>query len=179
MSGAEAGLGRTASELKRAFDQSFAELPGTGEQQVRDFLAIRVGADGYAIDLAEVAGLFADKPVTRLPNAAPEFLGIAGFRGIVIPVYDLRVLLGYPAKEMPRWLVTAAAMPVAFAFDVFHRHLRISTQAVAKPEGADFTHQHVRQVLRAPDIARPIVDMASILTAIKNQAQYGAARKGQ
>lgn len=177
MSGPETRLGRTASELRRAFDQTFATLPDAGVRKSRDFLAIRVGTDGYAIDLAEVAALFADKSITRLPNSAPEFLGIAGFRGAVVPVYDLRVLLGYPAKEMPRWLVTAAAMPIAFAFDAFDRHLRLATESVAQPESADSTHQHVREALRAPDMVRPIVDMASILAVITRRAQHGAVQK--
>jgi chemotaxis signal transduction protein len=179
MSDPETGLGRTASELRSAFDQTFAALPDTSVQHSRDFLAVRVGTDDYAIDLVEVAGLFADKAVTRLPNSAPEFLGIAGFRGTIVPVYDLRILLGYPAKEMPRWLVTAAAAPVAFAFDVFDRHLRLATEFVAQAESTDSTRQHAHQALRAPDMVRPIVDMASILAVITRQAQHRAAQKGQ
>ena len=82
------------TELRDAFDRSFAQAPSTEAAAVENLLAIRVGAHPYALRMAEVSGLFADKKVTRLPSPVPEFSGIAGFRGVVLPVYDLAMLLG-------------------------------------------------------------------------------------
>jgi len=179
MSGRDAGLARKASELRQAFDRAFAEPPSPNPERLEDFIAVGVGDHSYAIHLADVSGLFADKAIMPLPNSAPEFLGIASFRGAVMPVYDLRALLGYAAKAPPRWLVTAAALPVALAFDVFDRHLRLPAQAVIRREGADAARRHVRQALHAPDMVRPIVDMASIFAVIKKQARDGTSKKGQ
>ena len=82
------------TELRDAFDRSFAQAPSTEAAAVENLLAIRVGAHPYALRMAEVSGLFADKKVTRLPSPVSELSGIAGLRGAVLPVYDLAMLLG-------------------------------------------------------------------------------------
>lgn len=158
-----------ASALRLDFDRSFAEPPPAPAPPLEDFLAIRVGTDPYAVRLAEVARLLVDGAVTRLPTPAPELLGITSFRGAIVPVYDLRALLGYPVAETPRWLAIAAQVPVALAFDAFDAHLRLSREASAPSAGGEPAREHLRGVLRADDRVCPIVDVRSILEAIKKR----------
>lgn len=165
-----------ASELRQAFDRSFADPPRTRQTQFEDMLAIRVQANPYAVRLNEVSGLFAGKAITRLPNIVPEFLGIAGFRGAVIPVYDLRALLGYVGGDTPRWLVIVAATPVALAFDAFDGHLRLAREAISREQRVEHAWQHVREVSQSDNLVRPIVDMASILEMVKKRTQKGVPR---
>lgn len=167
------GLGERAEELRRAFDGSFAEAARLKEAQLEDFLAIGVGTDPYAVRLAEVSTLLADRPVRRLPSPIPELLGIAGFRGAIVPVYDLRAVLGYSLGNVPRWLMIAAVAPVALAFDAFHGHFRFPRQACAPEVRFEPGQQHVREVLRAAGVVRPIVHLASVVEAIKRQTQAG------
>ena len=105
-----------AAELRREFDRSFANPPLAEYAVMHDLLAIRLSAKGFAIRLSEIAGLFADKKITRVPGANAALLGIAGFRGTIVPVYDLQSLLDHSAGPMSRWLIVAAAAPVAFSF---------------------------------------------------------------
>lgn len=177
MSDEDPGLAERAAELRRAFDRSFAESPRTEARQLEDFLAVRVAADPYAIRLVEISGLFVDKTVTRLPNTVPEFLGIAGFRGSIVPVYDLRALLDYSVADAPRWLAIAAQTPVALAFDAFDGYLRLPREAVMPEERGQRPRQHIHGALRAGDLVRPVVDLASILESIKKRAQKGARSK--
>ncbi len=177
MSAPRQELSATAAQLRQAFDRSFAAAPLAAEVAMASFLAVGVGGDAYAIDLADVSGLFADKAITRLPSAAPGFLGLAGFRGAMVPVYDLGVLLGYPAQEAPRWLVLAAAQPVALAFGAFEQHLRLPRALIVQDQGTEHARRHIRAVLRAADSARPIVDLASVLQAVRQRARPGTAQK--
>jgi len=156
-----------ASEMRRAFDRSFAEAPQPTTRAREDFLAVTIGTDRYAIRLSEVAGLFVDRKVTPVPGRAPSLVGIAGFRGAVIPVFDLRTMLGYSSTQTARWLVIAAAMPVALAFDRFDAHLRLAPGAVVPQSAGDAPRACVRGTARAHDIARPIVDIPAVLQAIK------------
>ena len=167
----EAGLrlADRADELRRAFDHSFAAPVQIDTTPTEDFLAIRVGPEACALRLPEIVGLFADKKITRLPGRAPALLGIAGFRGAVMPVYDLSVLLGYPAAKTPRWLVIASGAPVAFAFEGFDGHLRLSRDAVVRQEAEERARKYVNEVVRTQDVVRPIVDLPAILGAIKAQ----------
>src|SRR5882757_7001907 len=117
-------VAQRAQELRRDFDRSFADPPRADTAAQEDLLAIRLGAQGFAMRLSEIAGLFADKKVTRVPSANSALLGIAGFRGAIVPVYDLQTLLGHSDGQTPRWLVIAAAAPVALAFTTFESQLR-------------------------------------------------------
>ena len=162
----ELGFAGRALELRAAFDRAFARAPLTAREADEDFLSIRLASDRYVLRLAEVAGLFADRAVTPLPTSAPGFRGLAGFRGAVLPVYELRALLGYPPGEGSRWLVTAQGAPLAFAIDAFEGHMRTPRSAVAALAQAGSTRQHVREVLHTGGLQQPIVQLGSVCQEI-------------
>jgi purine-binding chemotaxis protein CheW len=149
--------------LREAFDRSFAQAPSTEATPVEHLLAIRIGADPYALRMSEVAGLFADKKVTPLPSAVSELLGIAGFRGAVRPVYDLGMLLGCQRTGAPRWLVVTAVTSVALAFDGFDGYVRVPSGAIVPDSHADAHDRHVREAVRVVDLVRPLISLASVL----------------
>jgi len=168
MSAADIPLGRQASQLRRAFDRSFADPPRETAADMEDFLAIRIAAAPFALPLREVTGLFADKHISPVPSGVRELLGIAGFRGTIVPIYDLGALLGYAPSSAPRWLAIAAKAPVALAFDALDGHLRLSRDAIATD--AQARQRHVRESACAPQ-PRPIIRLASVLDAIERRAR--------
>jgi chemotaxis signal transduction protein len=154
--------GEKAAELRRVFDRSFAEVAHSETDQSENLLAISVGRAPYALKLTEIAGLFSDKKVIWVPGPVRELLGIAAFRGTMLPVYDLRALLGHPLDRTPRWLAVTAAMPVALAFDQFDGHAHVNREAI------------VREVVHAPHFVRPIVHLPSLLEALETRTHDGA-----
>lgn len=162
-------LADRAEELRDAFDRSFVAPARIEEAAAADLLAIRIGSEACALRLTDIAGLFADKKITRVPGRAAALLGIAGFRGAVMPVYDLAALLGYPMAKMPRWLAMASAAPVAFAFEAFDGHRRLTRDALVRPETDDHARKYVSEMVRMDDIVRAIVDLPAILQAISTQ----------
>ncbi|HEX3883811.1 MAG TPA: chemotaxis protein CheW [Stellaceae bacterium] len=158
-----------AAELRDAFDRAFAEPRPPAPPPSEDLLAIRVASEPYALRLTEVAGLFADRKVTPVPGRASALLGIAGFRGAIVPVYDLQVLLGCPPLETARWLVIAAGTPVAFAFAVQEGHLRLPRSAIVSYRTGENQRRHVREFAHTTEFARPIVHLPSVLEAIRRQ----------
>src|SRR5204863_3892405 len=91
------------SALRQNFDQSFARAAGGAQPSQLDFLAIVVAGDAYAIRLSEVQSLHADRKLVAAPSVLPELLGVCGFRGVLMPVYDLARLLGYGPGQAARW----------------------------------------------------------------------------
>ena len=91
-------LEQKAAALRAAFDRSFAEAADAGRAPHLDFLAIRVAGDPYALRLSEVASLHVDSKRVRAPSLLPELSGLASFRGVLTPVYDLAALLGYARR---------------------------------------------------------------------------------
>lgn len=161
-----------AGEIARAFDADFARPLAPRAANREDMLAIRVGDEPYLVVRGELAGLFADKPVTPLPGGPPGLLGISGFRGAVIAVYDLRAVLGVGGTaggDAPRWVVMAAAAPVALAFDRFEAFLRVPGDAIAGHSGA--AAGHVRRAAPCDGELRPIIDVPSIVAAIRARAR--------
>jgi purine-binding chemotaxis protein CheW len=172
-------LEHAAAELRRAFDQTFAEPPRSAALAGEGFLAVQVAGNAYALRLGEVAGLFKDRRVIPLPDAPPGMLGIGGFRGKVVPVYDLAALLGHgPARGFPRWLVLASAgEPVGLAFDAFEGLLSAQAEEGARARGD--VRAHVSEALRAGGGVRPIVDVSSLVESVKRRARDGPARSGE
>ena len=156
-----------AAEFRLAFDRAFAEPIRTDIAVKADLLAIRVGGQACAIRLSEITGLFADKKVTHVPGSAAALRGIAGFRGVILPVYDLTILLGYAASQAPRWLVVAKAAPIALAFETFECQLRVAREEILPQASRPDTQSHAREFVRMPHFAGPILHLPSILDAIK------------
>ncbi|HEY4174152.1 MAG TPA: chemotaxis protein CheW [Rhodopila sp.] len=154
------------SALRAAFDRSFAEPPRLDLTAMEDLLMVRVGDDVFAIRLSEIMGLYADKKITRVPGGDPALLGIAGFRGAVQPVYGLTILLGRQAEAEPRWLVIAAAAPVALAFDGFDGHVRVASETVRPREAGAKDQPYVRDFVPVQQFVRPILHLPSIADAI-------------
>jgi purine-binding chemotaxis protein CheW len=156
-----------AAELRREFDRAFAE-PIRPEAAIKeDLLGIRAGAQAYAIRLSEIAGLHAGKKITRVPGSAAALCGIAGFRGALLPVYDLQALLGHSSVETPRWLVIASGAPVALAFDTFEGHLRASADEIVPQSARAEMPRYARELVRKQNFIGPILHLPSVLEAIK------------
>lgn len=64
-------------------------------------VVLRLGAGRYVVALEDVAEVVPLAPLTRVPNAPGWLAGVANWRGRVLPVVDLRLLLDAPAPPLP------------------------------------------------------------------------------
>ena len=70
-----------------------------------EFLAFRLGAEEYGIDILKVQEIRGYEAVTRIANA-PEFIkGVINLRGIIVPILDLRIRLALAAAEYNEFTV--------------------------------------------------------------------------
>jgi purine-binding chemotaxis protein CheW len=76
-----------------------------------EFLSFILGDEQYAIDILRVREIREYSPVTRIANAAASMRGIFDLRGAIVPVFDMRVLLGMPRAE-------AGGNPVVIILDI-------------------------------------------------------------
>jgi chemotaxis signal transduction protein len=161
-----------AVEMRTAFDCSFAQAQQIGEDARQDFIAIRVGADPYAIRLAEITGLYADRRITRVPSPDPTFLGIAGLRGAVVPVYDLAAFLGHPTGDVWRWLLLVGGFSLGLAFENFEGHLRAAPSAVSARVGSPRAGGFVQEVLHIDGAPRPLIHVSALFQSIELASQH-------
>jgi chemotaxis signal transduction protein len=169
----EQRLTRASSALRDEFDRSFAEAPPSMATRT-DFLAVRIGGDPYALALADVAALHHDHKVVPIPSRAAELLGIAGFRGLIAPVYDLGALLGYGRAPACRFLFLARGRaPVALAFERFEGHLRLGHEGAVPATAGDRARSHLCGAVRFHDAVVPLIDLGSVLEVIAGRVRTG------
>jgi purine-binding chemotaxis protein CheW len=164
---------RDAEALRQEFDLGFARpAPGPAPPAER-LLLITAGGETHAVRLEELAGVVKDPRICSLPSPRPEFLGVTGYRGTTLPVYDLRRLLGLPAREAPRWLlVTGRGGAVGLACDAFVGHWQTGAEHIVEAAAPRAGPALVRHTVRDGQRAAPLLSLAAILESI----QQGAGR---
>jgi purine-binding chemotaxis protein CheW len=166
-------LAARAAELRDAFDASFAAPMRADPVAHEVLLAIRVGTERCALRLAEIAGLFADRDVTPVPGRNAALLGVAGCRGVLVPVYSLRHLLGQDSAPLLRWFVLAAAAPIALAFDVFEGHVRAAAGAIVpRQSGHGGT---AGEIVPTPDGLRSVLHLSAVIAMLSAKTRPDAA----
>jgi purine-binding chemotaxis protein CheW len=92
---------------------------------------------------------------------------VAGFRGTIVPVYDLAALMGLAVAARPRWLVIAAETGAALAFAGFDGHRRVLRDAIVPADPALATRRLVRALLPVDGLARPIIHLPSVFEFVR------------
>ena len=72
---------------------------GEVRKEVRARYGFRVGELGLLISPDAGSEVLAMLPVAVLPSAPPGFLGLINLRGNLVPLYELRVLLGIGSRQ--------------------------------------------------------------------------------
>ena len=161
-----------AAALRRSFDDSFAAPATSTNESQESMLAIRIGADPYALLLSEIMGLYSDVRIIAVPSRVPQFKGIVGLRGMMAPVYDLAALMHYPPAPSTRWMVLAGGTrPVGFAFENFEAHLRVPAASVQNGGGGgdagSAIRQYTRGSVRAAGALRAIIRMDAVMKLVE------------
>jgi len=164
-----------AGELQRAFDEGFARAPEQTAENHINLLAVSIAGAPYALELKGIAGLYANKKITRIPSHAPGLLGVAGFRGAILPVYDLAALIGFPATEKPRWFAIVAGTDLAIAFETFDGHLSVPADTVVPSDSQEGNRRHFSHVLRSTDGLRAVINLSSVLLPVAGTEPRGSS----
>lgn len=153
-----------ADALRREFDRSFARPADIAREEVEAFLAIRIARAPYALRASEIRSLHTDVRWTPAPGRRPGFLGLAGIRGEVVPVFSLAALLGSaPSDAQPRWLVLCGAASLfGLAFDGFDGFRKVPRTSVS-PAPPERSGRAVQEAVILDDGARPVIRIGTVL----------------
>ena len=163
-----------AGGMREAFDRARA-IPFSSQavERMESLLGVRVCGDAYAIRVSEISGLANARKIVEFPSAVPELLGVAGVRGVLVPVYSLAALLGYNEEAVQgRWLALCGTEePVGLAFNDFEGHVMVSSEQVYNAEPNDVARTHAKHVVRTAQMVRAVVSIPLIRELI--QARCG------
>jgi purine-binding chemotaxis protein CheW len=65
--------------------------PISATTTLREFLAFKLGAEEYGIDILRVQEIRSYEPPTRLANAPAFIKGVVNLRGVIVPIVDMRI----------------------------------------------------------------------------------------
>jgi purine-binding chemotaxis protein CheW len=78
-------------------DMSESATTGTG--QGGELIAFNIDSQEFCIGTASVREIRGWTPATALPHAPDFVLGVVNLRGVVLPIVDLAMKLGFPPTE--------------------------------------------------------------------------------
>jgi chemotaxis signal transduction protein len=158
------------TELRHAFDHSFALPPAQAVADVDDLLAIRVGGSPYGVRLREISGIIARRKIIPVPNAASHLLGVAGLRGAILPVFSFASILGHAAgADLPRWMILSGTdAPIGLGFSDFDGHLRLPRSSFHADVGASTATGYVKEVASTKAGVVPVISVSLLVAALRN-----------
>lgn len=154
-------------EMRRAFDEAFAAPAREKTEETENILALRIKGDPYGLSVREIAGVATGGHLVPVPSRAPHLLGLTGIRGMLVPVYSLAGLLGYPpGPEAPHWLALwGARETIGLAVGEFEGYLQIPRSSLHAPDRE--ARKHVHQLVQAGNVVRSMISVASVIAAVK------------
>jgi chemotaxis signal transduction protein/HPt (histidine-containing phosphotransfer) domain-containing protein len=75
------------------------EEPPRLPEKDQDYLTFRLGGEIYCVDILSVQEIISLPHIARLPRSRQDVLGVMNLRGMVVPVFDLRIRFGVPTTR--------------------------------------------------------------------------------
>jgi len=82
-------------------DPRLSRMPAAGPETL-EVLGFVLDTEDYALPLTEVREILKVPPVTEVPRAPPDVLGILSLRGTVVTLIDLRRRMGLSERPVDR-----------------------------------------------------------------------------
>jgi purine-binding chemotaxis protein CheW len=105
--------------------------------QIRELVAFKIDAEEFAVDIASVQEINRAVDVTRIPNAPSHVQGVMNLRGKIIPVVDLRTMLGFEARTADKqsriMVIEIGGLVAGFLVDSVSEVVRLPESAVEAP----------------------------------------------
>jgi len=107
------------------------------EKDIRELVAFRIDAEEFAVDIASVHEINRITEITRIPNAPSHVQGVINLRGKIVPVVNLRKMLGFERKDVDAQsriiVVEIGGMVFGFLVDSVSEVVRLPGTSVDEP----------------------------------------------
>ena len=97
------------------------------KDEARKFLTFSLGGEIYGVDILRVKEIRGWSPVTRIPQSSASVLGVLNLRGVVVPVFDLRVRFALKSAE---FTPVTVVIVLSLRTETGHREVGIVVDAV-------------------------------------------------
>ena len=87
------------AETRETVDRTPAPGSATGDDAQIELLGFMLSDEQYALDILEIKEIVRLHAITMVPRSPPWLKGIVTLRGVIVPIFDLRVRLGLAEIE--------------------------------------------------------------------------------
>ena len=87
--------GRAAAICEDEMQTAAAAYTGQDGALFQEFLCFRVADEKYAVNILDIKEIIKPREVTEVPRVPPFVSGVLSLRGIIIPVFNMRMRLGH------------------------------------------------------------------------------------
>jgi len=145
---------------------------------IAEFVTFFAGGQSFSIDITDVREIRRWSPVTPLPHAPAEVLGVMNLRGSVIPIYDLAARFGLPpTTESTRNVIVVAmhdSQVLGLLVEAVSEILSVARHQIqATPdERSDSARQSVTGVITVGEGMTRVIDLGAV---VQPRLKAGAA----
>lgn len=157
-------------DLARRSARSMARRPAQSKGPIREFLAIALAGEPYGLELTRVREILSPPPLTMVPRAPSDVIGVCSVRGLLVTVLDLRRRLQVeeqPGTRRTRILLVQCdwGEVVGLLVDEVRQVVRLAEQEIEVASnvlGGDVS-EHVLGIGRPGGEILVLLDLASIV----------------
>lgn len=134
-----------------------------------EFVTFFTGGQSFSMDIRQVREIRRWSPVTPLPHAPSEVLGVMNLRGSVIPIFDLAVRFGLDrTPDNPRNVVVIAAheaQTVGLLVESVSEILSVTPDRIQETPDLrnDNSRQSIIGVIPVEDGMTRVIDLAAVI----------------
>ena len=134
-----------------------------------EFVTFTSGSQSYCLEIMSIKEIRRWAPVTVLPHAPPDVLGVMNLRGAVIPIYDLSAKFGFghtAANERNVVIIaTVASQTIGLLVESVSEILSVSTDQIQETPNvqSDATQLSISGVISIEDGMTRIIDLAAVI----------------
>jgi purine-binding chemotaxis protein CheW len=142
------------------------------QEQQREFLTFRLGAESFGIDILKVQEIRGWDEPTAIPNSPAFIKGVINLRGVIVPVLDLRMKFNLPQADYDRFTVViilnVASRVIGIVVDAVSDVLSLDKEAIRKtPEfaSAAFDTRFITGLATLDEQMLVLLDIEKLMTA--------------
>ncbi len=154
--------------------QSQAEVK-IGDQEVKhaqqsEFVSFTVAGQAFCLKITQIREIRRWSPVTILPHAPVDVLGVMNLRGAVIPIYDLSARFGLQQTEASERnvviVVAVGGKPVGLLAESVSEIISINPEEIQDTPQVDSRHtmEYIQGIISHDDTMVRIINLDAVIS---------------
>jgi purine-binding chemotaxis protein CheW len=157
-------------DLVRSRDEQLSRHFDVGDEPALELLAFSLAGELYGVPLGKIREILSPPPITEVPRAPRDVIGVCSVRGLLVTVIDLRRCLGVeerPSTRRTRILLTqiVSGETVGLLVDDVKQVIRMAEselELASSVLGGDVS-EHVVGIGRPPGMEVVLLDLSSVI----------------